>query len=91
MDPIGKAKSHGHDPAQEGPLRTHPPRRRSRLTRLLRTPSRTPHPQALTKSGAQWVCDALVEQGVEVLFGYPGGAILPIFDALCLTPRSSSS
>lgn len=32
--------------------------------------------------GAQIVIKALVEQGVEVVFGYPGGAVLPIYDAL---------
>ena len=26
--------------------------------------------------------NALKKQGVEVLFGYPGGAVLPIYDAL---------
>ena len=25
---------------------------------------------------------ALIDQGVEVIFGYPGGAVLPIYDAL---------
>ena len=33
-------------------------------------------------SGAQVVIKALVEQGVEVVFGYPGGAVLPLYDAL---------
>ena len=28
-------------------------------------------------TGAQVVIKALVEQGVEVIFGYPGGAVLP--------------
>ena len=37
-------------------------------------------PQAMT--GAQVVIQALVEQGVEVIFGYPGGAVLPLYDAL---------
>ncbi len=37
---------------------------------------------ALTKSGAELLLDALEEQGVEVIFGYPGGAVLPIYDAL---------
>ncbi len=37
-----------------------------------------------TKSmtGSQVVLQALVEQGVEVIFGYPGGAVLPIYDAI---------
>ena len=33
-------------------------------------------------SGAQIVLRALKEQGVEVIFGYPGGAVLPIYDAI---------
>jgi acetolactate synthase-1/2/3 large subunit len=37
---------------------------------------------AQTLTGAQVVIQALVEQGVEVIFGYPGGAVLPLYDAL---------
>ena len=33
-------------------------------------------------TGASMVIRALVDQGVEVVFGYPGGAVLPIYDAL---------
>ncbi len=33
-------------------------------------------------NGAQCVLQALADQKVEVLFGYPGGAVLPIYDAL---------
>lgn len=33
-------------------------------------------------SGAQIVMKALKDQGVKVIFGYPGGAVLPIYDAL---------
>ncbi|MCG7363218.1 acetolactate synthase 3 large subunit [Roseomonas sp. ACRSG] len=36
--------------------------------------------QSLT--GAEIVLRALKEQGVEVIFGYPGGAVLPIYDAI---------
>src|SRR5499427_4202968 len=32
--------------------------------------------------GAQMVLRALVDQGVEHVFGYPGGAVLPIYDEL---------
>ena len=32
--------------------------------------------------GAEVVIKALIEQGVEVIFGYPGGAVLPLYDAL---------
>lgn len=33
-------------------------------------------------TGAQMVVQALKEQGVEVVFGYPGGAVLPIYDEI---------
>src|SRR5256714_2680822 len=33
-------------------------------------------------TGAETVIEALADQGVEHLFGYPGGAVLPIYDAL---------
>ena len=36
----------------------------------------------LTQSGAEILLRALKDQGVEVIFGYPGGAVLPIYDAL---------
>ena len=38
--------------------------------------------QAQRRSGAQVMVDTLVELGVDTLFGYPGGAVLPIYDAL---------
>ncbi|MQL51292.1 biosynthetic-type acetolactate synthase large subunit [Desulfofundulus thermobenzoicus] len=36
----------------------------------------------MKKSGAQIFVDSLLEQGVDTIFGYPGGAVLPIYDAL---------
>jgi acetolactate synthase I/II/III large subunit len=33
-------------------------------------------------TGAEMVIEALADQGVEDIFGYPGGAVLPIYDAL---------
>ncbi|OSP54301.1 acetolactate synthase 3 large subunit [Pseudoruegeria sp. SK021] len=33
-------------------------------------------------SGAKMVIQALKDQGVEVIFGYPGGAVLPIYDEI---------
>jgi acetolactate synthase-1/2/3 large subunit len=33
-------------------------------------------------TGSEVVLKALVDQGVDVIFGYPGGAVLPIYDAL---------
>ncbi|HET9233450.1 MAG TPA: thiamine pyrophosphate-binding protein, partial [Candidatus Eisenbacteria bacterium] len=40
-----------------------------------------------TLTGAQIIWDALVRQGVEVVFGYPGGAIMPAYDALTDYPH----
>ena len=34
------------------------------------------------KTGAEIVWECLLREGVEVVFGYPGGAILPTYDAL---------
>src|ERR1700755_1025327 len=33
-------------------------------------------------SGSVALLDALIAEGVDVIFGYPGGAIMPIYDAL---------
>ncbi|MEJ7826979.1 MAG: biosynthetic-type acetolactate synthase large subunit [Segetibacter sp.] len=42
-----------------------------------------PEPKkAAEVSGSQAVLKAFVEEGVEIIFGYPGGAIMPIYDAL---------
>ncbi|HEU4662736.1 MAG TPA: thiamine pyrophosphate-binding protein, partial [Dokdonella sp.] len=49
------------------------------------TPAR-PQPDArgaqAPRNGARWLVDALVAEGVDTLFGYPGGAIKPLYDAL---------
>ncbi|MEW6046704.1 MAG: biosynthetic-type acetolactate synthase large subunit [Bacillota bacterium] len=39
-------------------------------------------PQAEPLTGAQAVVQALVEHGVELVFGIPGGAVLPLYDAM---------
>jgi len=36
----------------------------------------------LEMTGAEIVLKVLADQGVDTLFGYPGGAVLPIYDAL---------
>jgi acetolactate synthase-1/2/3 large subunit len=35
-----------------------------------------------TRTGAQIIWECLIREGVEVVFGYPGGAILPAYDAM---------
>ncbi len=39
-------------------------------------------PATITVSGAEAVIKCLLEEGVETLYGYPGGAIMPIYDEL---------
>ena len=39
-------------------------------------------PRNRTRIGADVVCEALLRQGVDVMFGYPGGVILPLYDIL---------
>ena len=51
------------------------------------TAHQTIEAQADTLTGAEIVVRSLLDQGVEVLFGYPGGAVLPIYDALFAEPR----
>ena len=39
------------------------------------------------RSGADILVEALCDLGVEIVFGYPGGAVLPIYDALMRSGR----
>ena len=41
-----------------------------------------PPPVAALQTGAQSLLDTLVDCGVDTIFGYPGGAVLPLYDAL---------
>ena len=43
--------------------------------------------QQKTQTGAQIIVSALINEGVETIFGYPGGAILPFYDALFLQDK----
>jgi len=38
-------------------------------------------------TGAQIICEGLVKEGVEVIFGFPGGAVLPLYDTLARYPQ----
>jgi acetolactate synthase I/II/III large subunit len=40
----------------------------------------------VTRTGAQIIWESLVKQGVDVVFGYPGGAIMPAYDAMIQYP-----
>ncbi len=47
---------------------------------ILNTPAVTK--EAVELSGSQALLEALIVEGVDTIFGYPGGAIMPIYDAL---------
>src|SRR2546425_317211 len=49
---------------------------------LTKIETRTGSNQATTISGSEILLRSLVEEGVDILFGYPGGAIMPVYDAL---------
>src|SRR4030042_1808328 len=38
-------------------------------------------------TGAQIVCESLLREGVEVIFGFPGGTLLPFYDTLPQYPQ----
>ena len=44
-------------------------------------------PARVPRNGAEALLDTLVDCGVDTLFGYPGGAALPLYDALHGEPR----
>src|SRR5436853_5864705 len=46
----------------------------------------SPHAEPAQRTGAQIVWEVLTREGVEVVFGYPGGAIMPAYDAMPAYP-----
>lgn len=49
---------------------------------LLTKPEPVPAPKGETVSGAKALILSLLQEGVDTIFGYPGGAIMPIYDGL---------
>src|SRR5689334_23442140 len=45
------------------------------------------HEREMKKTGAEIIWECLGREGVKHVFGYPGGAILPAYDALCGYPE----
>jgi len=41
----------------------------------------------MKRTGAQILCESLVKEGVEVIFGFPGGSVLPLYDTLPQYPQ----
>ena len=52
----------------------------------IRTIDQEANGMAAMRTGAQIIWEALVREGVTTVFGYPGGAILPAYDALLEYP-----
>jgi acetolactate synthase-1/2/3 large subunit len=50
-------------------------------------PDTFPSSNARARNGAIAILDALIDGGVDTIFGYPGGAALPLYDALHGEPR----
>ncbi|KAF9888638.1 Acetolactate synthase, mitochondrial [Aspergillus nanangensis] len=46
-----------------------------------------PHRSLVGLTGGEIVCEILRSQNVDTIFGYPGGAILPVFDAIHDSPH----
>ncbi|HEY51480.1 MAG TPA: biosynthetic-type acetolactate synthase large subunit [Dehalococcoidia bacterium] len=38
-------------------------------------------------TGAQILCEGLVKEGVDIIFGFPGGAVIPLYDTLPQYPQ----
>ncbi|MFD0795019.1 biosynthetic-type acetolactate synthase large subunit [Mucilaginibacter litoreus] len=49
------------------------------ISEIAAEPAKT---QAVELSGSEALLEALIVEGVDTIFGYPGGAIMPIYDAL---------
>ncbi len=41
----------------------------------------------MIKTGAEILCECLIKEGVEVIFGFPGGVLLPLYDTLPHYPQ----
>jgi acetolactate synthase I/II/III large subunit len=41
----------------------------------------------MKKIGAQILCESLIKEGVEVIFGFPGGVLLPLYDVFPQYPQ----
>ncbi len=56
------------------------------MRELTKMPAETEVQPKQLNDGSAVLIQALKDQGVEVIFGYPGGAVLPIYDALYKNP-----
>jgi len=54
---------------------------------VLEKPAKAHRSIVETRNGAELLLDSLIACGVETIFGYPGGAALPLYDALYARPQ----
>ncbi len=52
------------------------------MTNSTKTLMKETEKKPVTMTGAEAVMQSLINEGVDILFGYPGGAIMPVYDAL---------
>ena len=50
------------------------------------TPALPTGPSTMVRNGAEMLLDTLIDCGIDTIFGYPGGAALPLYDALYSRP-----
>ena len=74
-EPASRAPRHSHVPAAGIAAAAEVERARTEMLSDAK-------PRNRSRIGADVVCEALLRQGVGVLFGYPGGVILPLYDVL---------
>lgn len=53
-----------------------------KVTNPLSVPVPGSNPEKVSMTGSQAFVQSLIAEGVDLIFGYPGGAIMPIYDAL---------
>src|SRR5262245_7212880 len=56
------------------------------MNQITETAHPEPKAEVHTLTGAQIIWETLVREGVEVCFGYPGGTIMPAYDAMIQYP-----
>jgi hypothetical protein len=65
----------------------------SNTTRVITSPSTAGLDERYSLAGSHILCEALQREGVQLIYGYPGGTIMPFYDALwgwCASNKNSS-
>ena len=78
--PAGPAKA--GDPVRHGHVPNDGTASAAAIEQARNAMLRDAKPAGRSRIGADVVCEALLRQGVDVFFGYPGGVVLPLYDVL---------